>query len=375
MSAGRRSFGVGFFALTFTASSFLGIVLWSSSLFMCLGQPTLLADAAQHLSENPRAASFSLWYENTVLFLYFFIGIGLWRLRPWAYRLLILVLAIELLKSSGMGLKIGMEGNPVMAGQFAGQCVAKIFLLIFFLRKKVRDQFEEVSAAPKVAELDMPAIALGPIPSVNFTASEIIRQTRHEEGEATGELERLAGSEKVLCWVVMLAGIFLSLKQKMTIVTGGLFGGLWGLESYIICFYLFRARKLPTLAGGSLSVAVALFLSVFSNHVPEGQWLGYAINLIPGFFGGVVAGLMTRYNRWFHGSSAGFVWAIFYFLRDFYHQHGWTPALEKLDFLQILYASLIILVIGLLGGCLGGLVSAIRLGRASLPGKNSVTAK
>lgn len=373
MSAGRRSFGVGFFATTFTVSSFFGILFWAASLTLCVGRPSLLGDSARYLLDNPWPVSLALLYENTLLFLYFFIGIGLWRLAPWAYRLLVLVLAFELLRSAGIGLKIGMEGNPVMAGQFAGHCVGNIFLLIFFLRKKIRDQFEEESPASQSAAPVISSIALGSIPSVDIGASEIIRQKRHEAGEATGELERLAGAEKVLCWVVMLAGIFLSLKQKMSIVTGGLFGGLWGLESYLICFYLFRAQKRPTLVGGALSIVLALGLSVFNSYLPEGQWAGYAINLIPGFFGGIVAGLMTRYNRWFHGSAAGFVWAVFYFLRDFYHQHGWTPALEKLDFMQILYASLTILVIGLLGGCLGGLVSAVRLGRANLPGKNSVT--
>ena len=368
MSAGRRSFGVGFFATTFTVSSFFGILFWAASLTLCVGRPSLLGDAARYLLNNSWPVSLSLLYENTLLFLYFFIGVGLWRLAPWAYRLLVLILAFELLRSAGIGLKMGMEGNPVMAGQFAGHCVGNIFLIIFFLRKRIRDQFEEESPPSQTAVPVIPSIALGSIPSVDIGASEIIRQTRHEAGEATGELERLAGSEKVLCWVVMLAGIFLSLKQKMTIVTGGLFGGLWGLESYIICFYLFRARKLPTLAGGSLSVAVALGLSVFSNHVPERQWLGYAINLIPGFLGGVVSGFMTRHNRWFHGASAGFIWAIFYFTRDFYQQHGWTPALEKLDFLQLLYSSLIILIIGLLGGCLGGLLSAV-LARRGQPAR------
>ncbi len=363
MSSGKRSLGVSFFASTFTWGSFFSILFWASPLYICVTQPDQFSAAGKYLLKNPLPGTAYLLYENTLLFAYFFIGIGLWRLKPWAYRLLMVLLLVESIEKLWLGIKAGLGQNLLAAGSAAGQFMGSIFLLLFFRRKKISAQFEDEAGEQIPAQTFKPMLTAAPALGGDFAASDIIRESRHEAGEASKELERLAGSEKVISWVVMLAGIIFSLKQKMSVVKGGLFGGLWGVESYVLCFYFFRARKLAALAGGGISVAISLALTALVHLPAESGWMGYALNVIPNLFGGFVSGFMTRHNRWFHGSSAGFVWAVFYFIRDFYEKHGWTPSFEKLDLLQLLNASLIVMVIGLLSGCLGGLLSALRLGK------------
>lgn len=363
MSGSGRSLGLNFFATAFTLSAFFGIFFYASPLYVCVKEPVYFSDAAQALLKNPFPGTVSLLYENTLLFAYFFIGIGLWRLKPWAYRLLMFLLVVEAVEKLWIGIKTGLAQDFFASGQAAGYFIGRLFLLLFFGRKSIRAQFEEAPSAVKIAGQSIePMPALGPVRG-DLTAANIIRQSRHEAGAASEELDRLAGYEKAVSWMVMLAGIIFSLKQRMSLVKGGLFGGLWGIESYVICFYCFRAQKIPTLAGGGLSIGISLALSIFLPAPAEGQWLMYIPQAAPTVLGGLLSGLMTRYNRWFHGSSAGFVWAIFYFCRDFYEKHGWAPSLEKMDLLQILNTSLLILIIGLLGGCLGGLLGTLKSGK------------
>lgn len=363
MSEIKRSWGVSFFASAFMGSAAVSILFWASPLYLCVTHPEHLQLAGKYLFENPAAETGYMLYDNTLLFAYFFIAIGLYRLKPWAYKLLVFLLLVGAVERLGSSVKAGVGQDFLVSSQAAVQFVGNVLLLLFFRRKKIRIQFEDDSTSQPLMPQNITTVPIA-AGAGDFKASEMIRESKREEGETSGELERLAGSEKMLLWVIILAGIFFSLKQKMTIVNSGLFGGLWGLESYVICFYIFRAKKVKAIAGGAVSIGISLGLSTFVNIPGENIWMEYGLNALSALLGGLVSGLLTQRNGWFHGSSAGFVWAVFYFAKGFYEKYGWSPSFERMDLLEVLNMSLIIMVIGLLGGCLGGLLSSLRPGRA-----------
>lgn len=139
----RRSFGLTILAYLYVMSGFLAIVFWVFFFLPMLGKPASFIAAFQSLfSPSSFLNTLHLYYQTTWSIAYFLVGVGLWRLRGWAYRLNFFLLGIELLEKFLMILYFYLHKFPHPSNLW-GEGVWMVFLILFFRRASIRDQFED----------------------------------------------------------------------------------------------------------------------------------------------------------------------------------------------------------------------------------------
>lgn len=371
MSAVHRSFGVSFFAILFVLGSLLSILLWGFPTVFCLTHPEKFIAVFQYVLSGKYFRSLYFLYENTFAFAYLFVGFALWRLKPWAYRLLLVLLLIELVeKMAFVTWLLGTHRIPLsMVGREGGIQISILFLLLlFFRRKTIREQFTEgVSLGIPSPDSEKPtAASVGEMVSTGQTTDnqpnlwQVLLRRRQDQEQSRDELVWLHGIEIVCVCLLILGGAYVGWRQKMSVPEFALYGSLWAVESYLVCFYLFRARKLSMVVGGVISVVAATLLHLPMDDFEKVPALSLTVNLVSILSGGFVGGRLARVNSWFHGSSAGMVWAVFQIAGRLHQKYGLGLAdWEKLNLAFAGSSFLTVLTMGLLVAGMGGFLAQI----------------
>jgi hypothetical protein len=367
----ERTRGITIISFLLVTGSVLGLVYAGSPVISCLKNTHYFVTAFKYLRGGSPWEVLFYFYQNFMTLAYLFTGIGVWRLKPWAWRFLLFLLSCEIVEAIVSAVNLEMNKNYFGLALTGAEFVVTVFLIIFFARRSIRERFSEepgltIKVKPESEKAfpgEIPAAAAELPPSANPVLLEKLKEREtKQDRDSWDELERLGGAENFLSWAIMMGGILLSLKQKLGVAKGAMLGGLWGVESYILCFYLFRARKLPALVGGLVSIGLSFLLTgVILKGPVDSIWLAYGLKILPNFIAGVAGGALTRVNSWFHGSTAGVLWAVYYMVNEITATFSRQISFNDLDYLGVVTGLGIALLIGILSAALGGLLIGLIL--------------
>lgn len=360
-----RSIGVTIFSILYIVGGLIATIIVLAPVTMYFSAPQYLKTSFDHVIYGNWKENAYFLYLNTFLVLRLFIGFGLWRTEAYAWRLLMFILLAESIEPCYELYVAVTQQNHFEMGKAVGTLAVHLLVFLFFRRQSIRDQFfepETVSPAPQIASPAMTAPAAGTaLPqSIHPLVAAKMRQTSIEESD---DLIPLSGMENIASWVLMFSGITYSLRWKMTIVESGIFGGIWGLASYLLCYYIFRARKLAMFTGGGLAIMLSIPAYFFLLKVPN-PWLPIAASVLVNLIGGFVAGQLVKSNQWFHASAGGFVWSLAQTFCALYQKYDGKITMERLEpmvFIMILLGAMLAGVVSALAG--GGLAMLVRFDR------------